>query len=81
MSSIQKNQDDVYSRMKNLNSSLSHVLKDLQSFYDHNVMGELEFTLLFCSFHSFPVEWLKQNTNPIILLVYRHIPRCCTDFN
>ncbi|KAF7212157.1 EMILIN-1b isoform X2 [Nothobranchius furzeri] len=28
---IQKNQEDVYSRMKNLNSSLSHVLRDLQN--------------------------------------------------
>lgn len=46
MGSIKKNQDDVYSRMKNLNSSLNHVLKDLQSSYDHNVMGELDSTLL-----------------------------------
>ncbi|XP_070826653.1 EMILIN-1-A-like [Chaetodon trifascialis] len=39
MDFIQKNQDDVYSRMKNLNSSLNQVLKDLQSFSDHNLTG------------------------------------------
>nr|XP_046254738.1 EMILIN-1-like [Scatophagus argus] len=36
---IQKNQDDIYSRMKNLNSSLNHALKDLQSFSEHNLTG------------------------------------------
>lgn len=47
MGSIQKNQDNVYSRMKNLNSSLNYVMKNLQSFYDHNVTGELDSALLF----------------------------------
>ncbi|XP_071346082.1 EMILIN-1-A-like [Trachinotus anak] len=36
---IQKNQDDVHSRMKNLNSSVNQVLKDLQSFSDNNLTG------------------------------------------
>ncbi|XP_029353894.1 EMILIN-1-like isoform X2 [Echeneis naucrates] len=36
---IQKNQDTVHSRMKNLNSSVSQILKDLQSFSDHNRTG------------------------------------------
>lgn len=36
---IQKNQNDVYSRMKNLNSSMNQVLKDLQSFSKHNLTG------------------------------------------
>ncbi|XP_051234081.1 EMILIN-1 isoform X3 [Dicentrarchus labrax] len=39
MDFIQKNQDDVYSRMKNLNSSLNQVLKDLQSFSEPNLTG------------------------------------------
>lgn len=39
MDLIQKNQDDVYSRMKNLNSSLNQVLRDLQSFSEHNLTG------------------------------------------
>ncbi|XP_044052518.1 EMILIN-1-like isoform X2 [Siniperca chuatsi] len=39
MDFIQKNQDDVYSRMKNLNSSLNQVLKDLQSFSEHDMTG------------------------------------------
>ncbi|XP_070687163.1 EMILIN-1-A-like, partial [Pempheris klunzingeri] len=37
MDVIQKNQDDVYSRMKNLNMSLNQVLKDLQSFSEHDL--------------------------------------------
>lgn len=45
---IQKNQEDVYSRMKNLNSSMNQVLKDLQSFSEHDLTGELDFV-----FHSF----------------------------
>ncbi|KAK2854372.1 hypothetical protein Q5P01_007033 [Channa striata] len=36
---IHKNQDDIHSRMKNLNSSLNQVLKDLQSFSEHDLMG------------------------------------------
>ncbi|XP_022605747.1 EMILIN-1 [Seriola dumerili] len=36
---IQKNQDNVQSRMKNLNSSVNQVLKDLQSFSDYNLTG------------------------------------------
>lgn len=51
MDLIQKNQDDVYSRMKNLNSSLNQVLNDLQTFSGHNVKGKLDFisfTVLFC---------------------------------
>ncbi|XP_029283568.1 EMILIN-1-like isoform X2 [Cottoperca gobio] len=36
---IKKNQDDVYSRMKNLNSSLNQVLKDLESFSEHDLPG------------------------------------------
>ncbi|XP_047187599.1 EMILIN-1-like [Scophthalmus maximus] len=36
---IQKNQDDVHSRMKNLNSSVTHILKDLQSFSEHDPTG------------------------------------------
>ncbi|TKS65050.1 EMILIN-1 Elastin microfibril interface-located protein 1 [Collichthys lucidus] len=39
MDFIQKNQDDVYSRMKNLNTSLNQVLKDIQSFSEHNLTG------------------------------------------
>ncbi|XP_068584927.1 EMILIN-1b isoform X2 [Cebidichthys violaceus] len=39
MDFIQKNQDDVYSRMKNLNSSLNQVLKDLQSSSEHDLTG------------------------------------------
>lgn len=42
MDFIQKNQDDVYSRMKNLNTSLNQVLKDIQSFSEHNLTGELD---------------------------------------
>ena len=45
MDFIQKNQDDVYSRMKNLNSSLNQVLRDLQSFSEHDLTGELDSTL------------------------------------
>ncbi|XP_026234463.1 EMILIN-1-like isoform X3 [Anabas testudineus] len=36
---IQKNQDDIHSRMKNLNSSLNQVLKDLQSFSENDLTG------------------------------------------
>uniref|UniRef100_A0A8C2ZSN8 Elastin microfibril interfacer 1b n=1 Tax=Cyclopterus lumpus TaxID=8103 RepID=A0A8C2ZSN8_CYCLU len=36
MDSIQKNQDDVYSRMKTLNSSLNQVFRDLQSSSEHD---------------------------------------------
>lgn len=36
---IQNNQDDVHTRMKNLNSSLNHVLKDLQSLSEHDLTG------------------------------------------
>ncbi|XP_022066865.2 EMILIN-1-like [Acanthochromis polyacanthus] len=36
---IQKNQDDVHSRMKNLNSSLNQAFKELQSFSDHDLTG------------------------------------------
>lgn len=39
MDVIQKNQDDVYGRMKNLNSSLNQVLKDLQTFSEHDLTG------------------------------------------
>ncbi|XP_068451528.1 EMILIN-1-A-like [Clinocottus analis] len=39
MDFIQKNQEDVYSRMKNLNSSLNQVLKDLQSSSKHDLTG------------------------------------------
>ncbi|XP_047436823.1 EMILIN-1-like [Mugil cephalus] len=36
---VQKNQDDVHSRMKNLNSSLNHILKDLQRISEHDLNG------------------------------------------
>lgn len=36
---VQKNQDDVYGRMKNLNSSLNQVLKDLQSSSERDLTG------------------------------------------
>ncbi|XP_054626668.1 EMILIN-1-like [Dunckerocampus dactyliophorus] len=36
---VQKNQDDVQSRMKNLNFSVNNMLKDLQSFPDHGLAG------------------------------------------
>ncbi|XP_008300795.1 EMILIN-1-like isoform X2 [Stegastes partitus] len=36
---IQRNQDDVHSRMKNLNSSLNQVFRELQSFSDHDLTG------------------------------------------
>ncbi|XP_067348743.1 EMILIN-1-A-like isoform X2 [Channa argus] len=36
---IQKNQDDIHSRMKNLNSSLNQVLKDPKSFPEHDLIG------------------------------------------
>ncbi|XP_039979405.1 EMILIN-1-like isoform X2 [Xiphias gladius] len=36
---IQKNQDDVHSRMKHLNSSVNQVLKDLQSFSENDLTG------------------------------------------
>uniref|UniRef100_A0A671VPC4 Elastin microfibril interfacer 1b n=1 Tax=Sparus aurata TaxID=8175 RepID=A0A671VPC4_SPAAU len=39
MDFIQKNQEDVYSRMKNLNSSLHQVLKDFQSLSHHDLTG------------------------------------------
>ena len=44
---IQKNQDDVHGRMKNLNSSLNHVLKDLQNVSEQDVSGELDSLLLY----------------------------------
>lgn len=37
---IQYSQDDVHRRMKSLNSSLNHILKDLQSLSEHDVRGE-----------------------------------------
>ncbi|XP_061614168.1 EMILIN-1-A-like isoform X2 [Phyllopteryx taeniolatus] len=37
---VQKNQDDVQSRMKNLNSSLNYILKEMQSFSDHALTGQ-----------------------------------------
>lgn len=36
---IQDSQDDVHRRMKSLNSSLNHILKDLQSLSEHDVRG------------------------------------------
>ncbi|XP_041672564.1 EMILIN-1-like [Cheilinus undulatus] len=39
MDIIQKNQDDVYTRMKTMNSSLNQVLKDLQGFSEHDLTG------------------------------------------
>ncbi|XP_049575102.1 EMILIN-1b isoform X1 [Syngnathus scovelli] len=36
---VQKNQDDIQSRIKNLNSSLIHISKDTQSFSDHPLTG------------------------------------------
>ncbi|XP_077420380.1 EMILIN-1b isoform X3 [Vanacampus margaritifer] len=36
---VQKDQDDVQSRIKNLNSSLNHILKDMQSLADHTLTG------------------------------------------
>lgn len=44
---VQKNQDDVHSRIKNLNSSLNHVLKDLQRFSEHDLNGKLVSTHFF----------------------------------
>ncbi|XP_061671600.1 EMILIN-1-A-like isoform X2 [Syngnathoides biaculeatus] len=37
---VQKNQDDVQSRMKNLNSSLTHILKEMQNFSDQGLTGQ-----------------------------------------
>ncbi|XP_060901583.1 EMILIN-1-A-like isoform X1 [Labrus mixtus] len=39
MDIVQKNQDDVYTRMKTLNSSVNQVIKDLQSFSEHDLTG------------------------------------------
>lgn len=39
---IQKNQNDVYSRIKSLNSSLNQVLKDFKGLPDHSVIGEFD---------------------------------------
>ncbi|XP_036951878.1 EMILIN-1-like isoform X2 [Acanthopagrus latus] len=39
MDFIQNNQEDVYSRMKNLNSTLLQVLKDFQSLSHHDLTG------------------------------------------
>ncbi|XP_076011895.1 EMILIN-1b isoform X2 [Genypterus blacodes] len=36
---IQNNQDDIHTRMKSLNSSLSHVLKDLQGLNEQDLTG------------------------------------------
>ncbi|XP_028257982.1 EMILIN-1b isoform X2 [Parambassis ranga] len=36
---IQRDQDDVHSRMKNLNSSVNQILRDLQSFSRHDLNG------------------------------------------
>lgn len=41
MDLIQKNQDEVYSRVKNLNSSVNQVLKDLQGSSERDLSGEL----------------------------------------
>lgn len=48
MDFIQKNQEEVYSKMKNLNSSLNQVFKELQSFSEREMTGEPDSTLLFC---------------------------------
>lgn len=53
MDVIQKNHNDVYSRVKNLNSSLNQVLKDLQSFSDRNVFGELWLSRASAQLHFF----------------------------
>ncbi|XP_029702177.1 EMILIN-1-like isoform X2 [Takifugu rubripes] len=39
LGSVKKNQDDVYSRIKNLNSSVNVVVKELQKLYDQNING------------------------------------------
>lgn len=39
MDSIQKNQDDVYTRMKTMNGSLNQILKDLQGLSEHDFTG------------------------------------------
>lgn len=39
MDFIQKNQEEVYSKMKNLNSSLNQVFKELQSFSEREMTG------------------------------------------
>ncbi|XP_057706914.1 EMILIN-1-A-like [Corythoichthys intestinalis] len=36
---VQDNQDDIQSRIKNLNASLNHILKDKQRFTDHALPG------------------------------------------
>uniref|UniRef100_H3CXZ1 Elastin microfibril interfacer 1 n=2 Tax=Tetraodon nigroviridis TaxID=99883 RepID=H3CXZ1_TETNG len=41
LGSVQKSQDDVYSRIKGFNSSLSQVLKELQRWSEQGVSGEL----------------------------------------
>lgn len=38
---IQSGQDDIHSRVKNLNSSLNQVSRDLQGLSEHELTGEL----------------------------------------
>lgn len=45
LGSVQKSQDDVYSRVKSFNSSLSHVLKELRRLSEDSVPGEPEHPL------------------------------------
>lgn len=52
LGSVQKNQDDAYSRIKNLNSSLNIIVKELQNLYDQNINGESGFLLLPCMYYN-----------------------------
>lgn len=70
---IQKNQDDVHSRMKNLNSSVNQVLKELQSISEHDLTGELDSAVFYFVLFFFIVAYFTVSVCCV--------PQCVVFFN
>lgn len=67
---IQDGQDDIHSRVKNLNSSLNQVSRDLQSLSEHDLTGELLLPLiLFVGVFSYSV--ISQHSSALIWITWK----------
>lgn len=67
---IQNGQDDIHGRVKNLNSSLNQVSRDLQSLSEHDLTGELLLPLiLFGGFFSY--SGISQHSSALIWITLK----------
>lgn len=67
---IQNGQDDIHSRVKNLNSSLNQVSRDLQSLSEYDLTGELLLPLiLFGGVFSYSV--ISQHSSTLIWITWK----------